>query len=41
VGRLKRLHVNFQSLLDEHGDVYDVYGKNSTPVSSDFEVQEK
>jgi hypothetical protein len=32
VGKLVRLHVNFQSLLGEYSGIYDMYGKNSTPV---------
>lgn len=30
VGKLARLHVNFQSLLGEYSGIYDVYGKRAT-----------
>jgi hypothetical protein len=30
VGKLARLHVNFQSLLGEYSGIYDVYGKHAT-----------
>ena len=45
VGRLKKLHVNYQDLIEECADIYDMYGlrdimearrsKNNTPVAGD------